>query len=183
MIRAFIGIPLEAPEITGKILEIQKRLKSFSGIKTVEPENLHLTIKFLGNISSSQIKEIKALLSPVFSSLSPFEVSLKGIGAFPSENYIRVIWIGIEEPQTLERLMRKVDEKLSELGFEREKSYVPHLTIARVKRITSREKLVKVLREHSSENFGKMPVNRIVLFRSELFPSGPAYSRLHEWLL
>ncbi len=183
MIRAFIGIPVENQEVIEKILKIQKHLKNFSGIKLVEPQNLHFTLKFLGNISELQVEEIKNSLTPLFSQYAQFQILLKGIGVFPSENYIRVIWIGIEDSETLVTLMEAVDNKLDELGFRKENSYIPHLTIARVKKLSEREKLVKLLREIASETIGKFTVKKIVFYRSKLLPSGAMYTKICEWFL
>ncbi len=162
--RAFIAI--DVPYFK----EIENLQKSISGrFKAVEPHNLHLTLKFLGDVEEREVESIvKAMESCRRES---FSVRLKGIGFFPNENYVRVLWIGIEDPDPLVSLMKCLDTHLSRMGFEKEKKYIPHLTIARVKSrisIENRDRFTYM-------NFGIFQVTEIKLKKSTLTEKGPIY--------
>ncbi len=162
--RAFIAI--DVPYFRS-IEELQRSIQG--RFKAVEPENVHFTLKFLGDIPEDMVEEIGAAVEEC--KPEPFTIRLRGIGFFPNENYIRVVWIGVENPEVLENLMRCIDTRLSRLGFKRERSYVPHLTVARVKgriSIDSREKF-------ESMCFGEVQVKEIKLKRSTLTEKGPIY--------
>lgn len=181
MPRCFLAIPVKAH--IEKIVRIQKKLKKTKcEFKFVEPYNLHFTIKFLGEINHQLVEKIKALLTPVFNDFEPFEIFLKGLGVFPNKNFIRVIWIGVENKEKFVSLAKKVDNKLSELGFEKEKDYVPHLTIARVKRKPDKD-FIKLINELENIEIGKIIVNNVVLYESKLYPTGPVYKELFKWEL
>jgi 2'-5' RNA ligase len=182
--RCFIGIPIDQA-LLPRILDIQKRFKRFGNVlKFVEPENLHFTVKFLGEVSETTVEKIKSLLNQVFSELEPFEIMLKGIGVFPNQNCIRVVWVGVASgKEKLSWLMEEVDNALHSLGFPREATHVPHLTLFRVKAKPPREHFVKLLNELEDVYVGEMTVKEIILYRSTLTPNGPIYTRLHRWEL
>ena len=162
--RAFIAIDVPYFRAIG---ELQRSIEG--RFKAVEPENIHFTLKFLGEIDEGLVGEIKKIIEECRP--EPFTIKLKGIGFFPSENYIRVVWIGVENPEILTNTMRCIDQKTSKLGFRKERSYVPHLTVARVKgRITiaNREKFEDM-------EFGEIEVREIKLKKSTLTEKGPIY--------
>lgn len=181
MPRCFLAIPIK--NHLEKIIELQKKFKPFGNmLKFVEPHNLHLTLKFLGEIDFETIEKIKTILTPVMDNYKPFEIFLKGLGVFPNKNFIRVLWIGIENPQQLISLMKSVDQKLSDLGFQKEKSYIPHLTIARVKKRPN-EHFVKLIDELVNIEIGKILVKDIIFYQSKLYSSGPVCTELFRWQL
>jgi 2'-5' RNA ligase len=149
-------------------------------LKPVEPENIHLTLKFLGNISTSKLAELKSTLQQL--AFPAFSIEIKGAGAFPNLNHMNVIWGGIEEGWThVEQIYEQVENLLSPLGFKREdRPFSPHITIARVRSGRKRDEIGNFLRHLSEESFGTLPVNKVRLIQSILSPAGPKYSTLLE---
>lgn len=177
--RIFIAIPLKE-ELKDKVLQVQDRL-DFSGsdIKFVEKENLHFSIKFLGEASQEQVEKIKFLLQAVCNNFECFDINIAGIGAFPSRSYARVVWLGVKEgSQQLSALMEATDLPIAELGFDKEKSYVPHLTLGRVRSGCNKHELLTLLREMETEEIGKMKVEELKLYESLLQRAGPVYKEL-----
>lgn len=170
--RCFVAIDVP-DEIKRKIGEIQKDLNR-SGIKLVEPENLHFTLKFLGEISESKAEEIKQRLKEI--EFQKFSIELAGVSGFPNLKYLRVIWIGTTS-EKISELAKLIDKRLSSIGFKEEKKYVPHLTIARVKRKPSIE-VIKFIEKYKSEKFGNFLVQEFSLKKSILTKSGPIYTNL-----
>ena len=152
---------------------IRKFQESIEGrVKLVEKENIHITLKFLGEIDEKTFQKVKKCVEECKS--DKFKISLKGIGFFPNERYIRVIWIGIENYKPIEEMARCIDSKLSKLGFEREKNYVPHLTVARAKGKIRIDNLSKF----RNMAFGEVEVREIKIKKSTLTPHGPIYEDL-----
>jgi 2'-5' RNA ligase len=169
--RAFIGIKIKPVR---EIEEILEKIKSLDCGKTVEPENLHICLKFLGEIEEEKAEEVKKTMNEL-SGFGPFEISLKNIRAFPNENFVRVIWIGAESEEIL-KLQKTLDEMLQQIGFRKEKDSIPHITLARIKRKVSFDFF-------GERDFGTQKVEKICLVRSELGPKGPKYSDVYEVLL
>lgn len=182
--RCFIAVPLDN-ELRKNVKEIQKKFKMLeNSLKFVKSENLHITVKFLGNVNKTQIERIKQNVRVALKNISPFQIEICRIGVFPSTEYVRVIWLGVENGrEDFIKLMKSVDEKLGTLGFKKEKEYVPHLTLARVKnvRVDEKEKVKKLIEELKNVRIGCMKVSTLVLYRSELLPSGPVYTELFRW--
>ena len=112
-----------------------------------------------------------------------FEISLKGLGVFPKPSYVRVIWVGVENgADRIEELHGRIESGINPLGFSSEKEFSSHLTIARVRSI-DKAKLMEILDKNSKTEFGSFPADRIDLMKSELTPSGPMYSVLHNTYL
>lgn len=178
-IRTFVAVDLEHPEVAARIAEVQRGIQETdNGVKLVEPENLHVTLKFLGGVDEAAIPEVVRLLSGP--EVGPFRARLFGVGAFPSVSRPRVIWVGFEEGrEELIGLMRWVDSRLRRLGFPREEREPhPHLTIARVKWLRDREALRRVLSSLTSTEFGEIEVREIRVKKSTLTPRGPIYETL-----
>ncbi len=180
MVRAFICVEINNSDIIQKIENTNNELRIL-GIRSVKSEQLHLTLKFLGDTSEHQLKGIKEILSEI--EFSSFNCILKGLGCFPNLNYIKVIWIGITGGKVqLIDLAKILEEKMAILGFPREKrSYSPHLTLARVKTLKKedREKVKRLILKNSEENFGSQSIDRVLLKKSTLTPKGPIYEDLH----
>jgi 2'-5' RNA ligase len=177
-IRCFIAVPLEQ-ELIKKVVLLQNRFKEFSNcLKFVEPQNLHFTLKFLGEINEFHVNRVKEIIEEIKQNFSPFRIKLRGVGVFPNENYIRVVWVAVKEGKDmLAMLMKEIDERVSQLGFTREKEYIPHLTIFRVK-FRPDEHFVKLLNELREIEIGEMEVNTIVLYESILQKPGPIYKEI-----
>ncbi|MCD6476569.1 MAG: RNA 2',3'-cyclic phosphodiesterase [Candidatus Aenigmarchaeota archaeon] len=171
--RCFIGIDI-SDDLKEKIAKIQKRFSNFD-IKLVEKENLHINLIFLGDIENDKIDLIKKIMNKI--SLKPFKVNINGAGAFPSLDYIRVVWLNIEPKENIIEMYNLLKEGLKQLGFSEEKSYVPHLTIGRVKSNRNKDKLTSLIKEQSY--IGEMEISSIILFKSNLTPNGPVYEKLY----
>ncbi|ADD09135.1 2'-5' RNA ligase [Aciduliprofundum boonei T469] len=150
--------------------EIEELQKSIEGrAKLVEEENMHITLKFLGEIEEKLIEKIKKIVEEC--KVDKFKISLQGVGFFPNERYIRVIWIGIDGYEPIVKMAKCIDEKLSKLGFEREKGYVPHLTVARAKGRVS----IMNYDRFKNLKFGEVDVREVKIKNSTLTPKGPIY--------
>lgn len=177
--RCFIAVKIPE-ELKEKILEVQKKLeRTGADLKLVEKENLHFTIKFLGEISEKQVEEVKTFLTSLKE--KAFEISVAGLGVFPNENYMRTIWLGIKEKLFLE-LIKKVEDGLSKIRKEQHELN-SHLTLARVKTAKNKEKLKTSFTELKNTEIGKMKVKALELMASELTPKGPRYRVLQEFKL
>lgn len=176
--RCFVAIQV-SEEVRRRIVPLQERLSPLLAWKPVEFENMHLTLKFLGEVEDSKGEEIMARLRSACSGFGHFELSFKGIGVFPSLGYIRVIWVGVDQGhESLVSLSKAIDSELATLGFPREKDFVPHLTIGRVKSVTRKRELVSVIEGLKAEEFGKTKVESVELMKSTLTTRGPIYSCL-----
>jgi len=177
--RGFIAIEVDA---FPKILEFEKRIKDTGAIvKLVEPENVHITLKFLGNVDECQIDEIEKIMKESVESLDPFNIRIKSSGAFPNDEYIRIIWIGIEDSDELRTIATKLDDYLSQIGFKKEKrSFSAHLTIGRVKAAKNKKQLLETIMSYKDIDFGEVHVDSIKLKKSDLTQKGPVYSTIRE---
>ncbi|MDI6888821.1 MAG: RNA 2',3'-cyclic phosphodiesterase [Methanocellales archaeon] len=176
MIRTFIAVDFPA-ELKEKVAELQQHFTNYD-VKMVKPEQVHITIKFLGNIEEHQVTPIRSALQSV--RVSPFDTEVRGVGVFPSLRHINVIWVGAEDD--FDRLNNAVEEALQPLGFERNDRFAAHATIARVKRLpmTQKEHLISTIKELSDMRIGRMKVDHIRFKKSTLMPEGPLYETLHE---
>ncbi|UZE92102.1 MAG: RNA 2',3'-cyclic phosphodiesterase [Methanosarcinales archaeon] len=176
MIRTFIAVDFPAA-LTKKVAELQQHFSNY-GVKVVKPEQVHITLKFLGDIEEAQIKPISDALQNVH--VSPFEAEVRGVGVFPSLRHINVIWVGAEGD--FDHLHTAVEEALQPLGFKRDNRFAAHATIARVKHLPMDQKgqLVSTIKDLSDVEVGTMKVDHIILKKSTLTPKGPIYEALHE---
>ncbi len=149
-------------------------------MKAVERENIHLTLKFLGNVGSAKIDDVKSALSKV--RFSPFQLEIKGAGAFPRLGRMNVIWVGLGEGWTqVQQVFEQAEALLSGLGFKREsRGFSPHITIARVRSGRRRDEIADFLRRLEEKSFGTFAAERVRLKQSVLSSSGPKYSILFE---
>ena len=171
--RTFISIDIPE-EVREEIVKIQDKLPEFYGKKT-ESENLHLTLKFLGEIDGKKVDEVKKRLKEI--EFNKFETEIDSIGVF-SEKFIRIIWLHITN---CEKLQRQIDENLEGV-FDKEKRFMSHLTIARVKSIRDQKKFLEELEkiEIPKMNF---VVDNFKLKESVLLREGPRYKTIEEYKL
>lgn len=184
MIRAFIGIKIPE-EITEKIDSFSKeKLKNIKNIKRVEKENLHITLKFLGEIGEDEVERIKEELKKI--SFRKFEIKIKGLGVFPSISNPKVIWIG-GESEKIQVLKREIDLhiKNSQINIKKEddRPFVIHITIGRIKKEGEKEseKIKRLVKENP--DFGHFYAEEFILFQSVLTPDGPIYKVLEKFPL
>ena len=180
LVRSFIAVDLTAGEAVRNIVEAQAALKACGAdLKLVEPENLHFTLKFLGELSSKELKDVEDALSEVV--FKPFKITLESVGFFPNAKYMRVVWVGVSEGlEALQQVASAVERRIVEKGFPREeRGFSPHLTIARVKSSRGREGLLKTVEAWRGRVFGTQEVWEVKLKKSELTPRGPVYTDLY----
>ena len=181
MIRAFIAFDISEELVLKRLLHVQNTLtKTGADLRLVKPTNIHITLRFLGNIPAAMINPIHEEMKKVFS--TPFEVEIRGIGAFPNLRRIRVVWAGIQRgANELRDISNQLEPKLRKLGFRPDpKGFSPHLTIARVKSGRHRAELVRCIEELIDYQFGIVKAECLRLKRSVLTPRGPIYSTLRE---
>ena len=175
--RCFIAVDID---VFPKLLEFEKEIKETgANVKLVEPENVHITLKFLGDTNESQIDEIDKIMKDAVKEIDPFNIQLKGAGVFPNQNYIKVIWMGIKQGEPIGVIASKIDEQLSKIGFKKEKrGFSPHLTIARVKSAKGKDEILHVIEKYRDVQFVDIRVDSIKLKKSDLTPKGPIYTTL-----
>ncbi|MFH1229615.1 MAG: RNA 2',3'-cyclic phosphodiesterase [Candidatus Aenigmatarchaeota archaeon] len=175
--RAFLGISIPE-DLKPVIVSVQDRLLDFD-IKQVEKENLHFNLKFFPEIDGEDVEKLKRVLADVCKQFEPFEINVYGTGAFPSRNYIKVVWIGVKDGyQTLAALADMIEKSLESIGYEIEEKFVPHLTLGRVRSGSNKNELLTLMKKLENVEIGKMKVSEIKLFESTLGPNGPLYEEL-----
>jgi 2'-5' RNA ligase len=180
-IRSFIAFDIENELVLKKITEMQNLLaKTGADLKLVEPKNIHVTLRFLGNISPDMAEKIFLEMKKV--QFAPFDIKLQGLGAFPNVRYPRVVWAGMTQgAEQLRSIFNQLEPRLRSLGFQPDpKGFSPHLTIARVKSGRNKAELAKFLIENANYEYGIIKAECLRLKRSDLTPKGPIYSTLKE---
>ncbi len=182
MFRAFISVDIGALPGIVKVLDDLKN--TGADLKLVKPENVHMTLKFLGEIDEKRVDEIADVMRNSIKDVSPFTIKLIGLGVFPNMNYMRVLWIGTENAEKLGVIAERLENELSTLGFKKEKrKFSPHVTVGRVKSIRNKGVLQNFLNENKKTDFGGSDVKCIKLKKSILTPKGPDYSTVKEVFL
>ena len=178
-VRSFFAIELQSKPIIKKIEEFQGTLSEAGGkIKLVEPQNLHLTLKFLGDINESLIPTLQAELEKI--SMEKFVIEYKGIGCLPGFHRINSIFVDITEgQQQLVTLAQKIEQVCEIFNLRKEnRPYKAHLTIARVKYPGDKQALIDIIKSKKNDVYGKVDATEFKLKKSELTPKGPIYSDL-----
>ncbi len=162
---------------------LAERFRPFVEGTFVKKENMHLSLKFLGEVPDKKLPSLQAALSKA--SIPPFELEVSGVGTFPTLNDIHVLWFGaVKGARDFVELQKKIDLELAPLKFPPEKSYVPHLTFARVKRVLDKAKLRELVEHnHNTYNLGSFAVSGFKLMKSTLTPNGPQYECLSDFSL
>jgi 2'-5' RNA ligase len=177
--RAFISVDLEPQP---KLIEFWKSLKGTNApLKLVNLEIIHMTLKFLGDTEEGLVDDIERIMMESVQDVKPFEMKLKGTGAFPNLNYMKVVWVGLEGADPLITISKSLDRGTSKLGFKKEKrGFRPHVTVARVKGPRNKEILADVINDYKDVEFGIKKVDCIRLKKSVLHREGPTYSTVRE---
>jgi 2'-5' RNA ligase len=180
LIRSFLAIELPKA-ILKNIEEVQGNLRlSRADVRWVSPGKIHLTLKFFGNTDESLIEPIVHAIEGPAAAMPPFSLKVEGVGAFPHLKNPRVIWMGLTEGRDrLTAFQRRLEEELEKVGFEREeRPFQPHLTMGRSNSNRGRDELIGLMEKYREEEFGEFVVEGLVLFKSDLRPSGPIYTAL-----
>lgn len=180
--RLFISVDLPS-DFADAIAEVQAELEPASGIRSTDPTQAHLTLKFLGEVSPDEVETIIDGLEVAIDRVgtAPFEASVEGIGAFPDTSYIRVVWLGIESgSDRLVDLAEAVETELVERGFlPSDHEFTPHVTIARMSHGGGKD-LVKRIVTERHPTIGRMTVDSVALTESALTDDGTVYSTVER---
>ncbi len=182
-LRLFIALELSA-QIHQTLSELIDTLKPFanSNVKWVDPVQIHLTLKFLGDTPVARVPQIKQNLESIGQRQASFVLEAGKTGVFPNLNRPRVLWVGVSNPPELFHLQQSIDESLIPLGFQKEnRQFSAHLTLGRVNDqadVESVKTIVKKLQFYALESFGSVKISKFTLFQSTLTPNGPIYTPL-----
>lgn len=184
MLRLFVGLPLPADlrEAAGRLLADLRRAAP-KGVAWSAPENLHVTLKFLGAVEADRLAEMKAAAASVAEGAPAFETEVAGLGAFPNAKRPRVIWLGCGEAPELRALERRAEDAFAALGFAREeRPFHPHVTLGRVKDPGAGATALRRAEEgvRDALRLGRWRVTEVALFRSVLDSRGAAYLPLQS---
>ncbi len=180
-VRAFLAFDIENEDAKRKLGAAQKLVaQTGADIKLVETENIHMTIRFLGDITLNMADKVFEEMKKI--QFTPFNVCINGLGVFPSLSYPRVVWAGITEgADQLRNVFTQLEPKIQSLGFTPDpKGFSPHLTIARIRSARNKPQLAECITKNAKYDFGTIKAQCFRLKRSELTPSGPIYSTLKE---
>lgn len=184
VVRVFIAIELSE--------SLQKGLREIGGVlqtklkgqplRWVPVENIHLTLKFLGDVSTANLNMIAEILRNQANACAKFDMAVGGLGVFPNARRPRVVWVGVEAAGGLMQLQQRIETEMSRLGYPGERrAFSPHLTLARVQPKASSgqaRQIGEILTAAAAEQVGEMQVERVTLFRSQLKRSGAEYEAL-----
>lgn len=179
-VRTFLALPLDE-RIVKSLVEAQRSLSAAGAhVRWVQPENLHLTVQFLGDVEETLLPEVCRLAEGAAGQSEPFEFSVAGLLSAPPAGRMRMVWVGIEEPTgRLEAMHARLEEAYAQLGFKTEnRRFHPHLTLGRVKSGRNVEELRAAVRGYAETAFGVQPAEELIVFSSQLTADGPIYSPL-----
>jgi RNA 2',3'-cyclic 3'-phosphodiesterase len=183
-IRSFLVFELP-PEIKDHVRRISEDLKkSKLDVRWVKPDKIHLTIVFLGDVREGDISAIGREIEKVCFGFHPFDFSLKGLGLFPDMKRPRILWVGYEgDVERITSLRDVLQERLTSFEIKEEKrQFKPHLTLGRFRnpgRVDA--KLDEIMARHEGLSSPTFQASELVLFKSELKPQGPEYTKLDSW--
>ena len=181
-IRSFVAV-----EVSREVREevrafVEARGSGIRGLRWVKPENLHLTVKFLGDVPEGRLPEVGSALEEAAAGHCPLRLDFRGAGVFPPRGRPRIVWIDLAAGGAgMAALREDVERSLEPLGFPPEtRPFSPHLTIGRARSLEDPAALTLALAEVGEKRWGASVADRVHLMRSDLFPTGPRYSILHE---
>jgi len=178
--RIFTGIRVSR-DIREKISGVSKKLAlKVREARIVSPENLHITLKFIGETPESRIVPIEEALCGIARNFEPFDLEVKGLGGFPEGKKIRVLWAGACSGGILKKINREIEEKLKFQGILPENRFREHITLARFKSAPSLSFVTGLIEAHEETSFGFMRVDRLELIESRLTGKSPVYITLAE---
>jgi len=181
-IRCFIAFDMENEQVLERLAQAQKLLiETGADLRLVAPQNIHITTRFLGDVSPGMVDKVYAAMKNV--KFTTFNIKLCGLGVFPSINYPRVVWAGMTEGvEQLKSIFTQLEPQIRLLGFAADAyGFSPHLTIARVKSGVNKQGLAKLVTKKADYEFGIVKAECLRLKRSQLSPKGPTYSTLREY--
>jgi len=176
--RSFLAIKVHP---NAAIEDYFTRMKGTKGhFKPVRLDQLHLTLKFFGEVDEGKLEEIRDVIMKTTEEVEAFSFELFGCGAFPNENYLKVLWLGARSEEPLVELGNDLQKAFSGIGFKRDR-FSPHLTLFRVKSPRNKKQIQDVMGEHKETSFGTVDVKELLLMKSELTPQGPIYTVIERF--
>lgn len=186
--RLFFAIDLP-DSLADAVAEVQAPLREAKGLRLTNPEQAHFTMKFLGDVDEERLPAIEAAAEEAVdvADVGPFEITVEGLGVFPSEEYISVIWVGASDGgEELTRLHECLEREMTGLGFDPEShSFTPHVTIARMNDSRGKDRVVKALNDEDddAQTVGSFTAKELRLTASTLTRSGPEYETVARFAL
>lgn len=184
VVRSFIAVSLSA-ELRTKLAQVEEALAEILPdlpVRWVPAANIHLTLKFLGDVSVNNIPMLEKILNSEAALTSSFELSVGGFGVFPNASRPRVLWVGVEAPDELASLQRRIESEAARLGYAPDKrAFSPHLTVGRVSRSADALQIRAIssaLRNYKLGYIGATHIKNVNLFRSDLEPGGAVYTKM-----
>ena len=180
-IRSFIAVDIDDQRVLDSLRDLQRALgETGAEVKLVEVDNLHVTIRFLGDVSQGSVDKICGIMDEI--EFQSFDVELREVGVYPSMTRVNVVWVGIERGNLeLLRIFNQLEQKLEGIGFKPDgRGFSPHITVARVRSGRKIKDLADAVSNMKNMGFGVFNVNSVKLKKSDLTPKGPIYSTLHE---
>jgi 2'-5' RNA ligase len=181
--RVFLAIDINE-SVKREMENIIKKLKRLgANARWVRPDNAHITIKFFGEISESEIELIMEKIKEGIADIIDFNIAVEKLGVFPEYGKNpRVVWAGVRVGKELEKLYNELNKRFSKIGFpEEHKEFKPHLTLCRIKNSSGLSGLKKGIAENENHSFGEISVDNIILYKSELTSNGPVYSIIRKF--
>ena len=181
-IRSFIAFDLENEQVLNRLAQAQKLvLETGADLRLVAPQNIHVTMRFLGDISPGMVEKVYEAMKKV--QFTPFTIQIRGLGVFPSLNYPRVVWAGMTDGvEQLRSIFSQLEPQMRALGFQADAyGFSPHLTIARVRTGANKQRLAELVTKKADYDFGSIKADCLRLKKSQLSPKGPTYSTLKEF--
>ena len=178
LIRTFIAVEI-SPEIRTRAVKLINHLQTGdTKVRWVEPENLHLTLVFLGDVDILELPKVCDLVAAAVSDFSPIDIRVRGAGAFPDRHRPRTLWLGVDEgAEPLILLHRSLEQQLKAIGYRPEqRRFRPHLTLGRVRQ--GSDQLAEQLQQQADYEAGQMQVDEVAIFSSRLDRNGPEYEAL-----
>ncbi len=163
-----------------QLVELERELDDTGAdLKLVDPENIHITMKFLGDTDEAKIPAIEDAMRTAAASVEPYQAALQGVGVFPHLDYIKVVWIGVDDDGQTKQIAETLEQELTAQGFREERhEFTPHATVARMKGARGKNAVQELVQRHKDTGFGELSVDGIQLKKSELQPEGPVYTTL-----
>ncbi len=177
-VRTFVAVEID-PAVRSRAARLIDTFRSAAAdVKWVDPKNMHLTVKFLGDVDVREIHQVCAAVQRATADVVPFSLEIRGAGAFPDTRRPRTIWVGVRQGLgEMTALNQRVESALEALGFPREgRAFSAHLTLGRVRRSGPElRRLAELIQQHADEDIGLVSVDQVVVFSSELTRTGPIY--------
>jgi RNA 2',3'-cyclic 3'-phosphodiesterase len=180
--RGFISVDITD---IGELVKVERELRTVGGgMRPVSMDIVHVTLKFLDETDEAAIPKLIDAMDKAVKGVAPFEITLKGMGSFPSKDNIKVVWVGMEGAEPLTGIAKTLEEECAKLGFEKEeRPFSPHLTVGRMKDPIGTQQVKDIIERFKDHDFGKRPVRSIRLKKSVLGSKGPTYSTVAEVVL